>query len=48
MTMAEPTVIDIVAEDPRTGKLLLVMTEARPWNGQPMFDEFLTKLRRRN
>jgi len=44
MTMAERTVIDIVADHPKTGKLLLVMTEARPWNGQPMFDEFVAKL----
>jgi Family of unknown function (DUF6572) len=44
MTMTEPSVIDIVAEDPATGKLLLVMVEDRPWNGQAMSDEFVAKL----
>jgi hypothetical protein len=42
--MTDPSVIDIVAEDPTTGKLLLVMAEERPWNGQAMLDEFLGKL----
>ncbi len=44
MTMTDPGVIDLVAEDPSTGKLLLVMVEERPWNGQPMLDEFVSKL----
>jgi hypothetical protein len=44
MTMIDPGVIDIVAEDPNTGKLLLVMAEERPWEGPEMLDEFLNKL----
>jgi hypothetical protein len=44
MTMTDPGVIDIVAEDPPTGKLLLVMAEERPWTGQVMLDEFVAKL----
>jgi|SRR5262245_3554549 len=33
MTMSEPGRIDIVATDSARGKLLLVMTEHRPWDG---------------
>lgn len=44
MSMAEPGMIDIVANDRQTGKLLLVMTKHRPWNGKSMFDEFRAKL----
>lgn len=29
--MSNPDTIDIVAQDPKRGKLLLVMTEDRPW-----------------
>jgi len=41
--MSDPSTIDIVAHDPETGKLLLVMTEHRPWN-QTMNAEFRAKL----
>ncbi|MGE3805135.1 MAG: DUF6572 domain-containing protein [Gemmataceae bacterium] len=44
MPLTEPNIIDIVATDPQSGKLLLVMTEDRPWNGKPMFDQFMAKL----
>ena len=44
MTMVDPGVIDMVAEDPESGKLLLVMVEERPWNGEPMLEEFVAKL----
>jgi len=44
MAMAEHGTIDIVVRDPKTGKLLLVMTEDRPWDDSAMLDEFLTKL----
>ncbi len=33
MTMSDPDRIDIVATDKERGKLLLVMTEHRPWTG---------------
>ncbi len=44
MTMSEPNRIDIVAEDEQRGKVLLVMTEHRPWEAGPMHDQFRAKL----
>ena len=41
--MSDPTTIDIIATDPATGKLLLVMTEDRPWTKPALHQQFLTK-----
>src|SRR5262245_4927916 len=42
--MSDPDTIDIVADDPETGKLLLVMTEHRPWRKEAqMHKEFHAK-----
>jgi hypothetical protein len=42
--MSDPDVVDLVVNDPKTGKLLLVIVEGRPWNGEPMFNEFMEKI----
>jgi hypothetical protein len=41
--MANPDDIDIIATDRKRSKLLLVMTEHRPWNGDPMRGQFHNK-----
>ena len=41
--MANPNKIDIIATDRKTGKLLLVMTEHRAWDGEPMRKQFHAK-----
>jgi hypothetical protein len=41
--MENPDRIEIIARDPARGKLLLVMTEHRPWDGEPMRQQFLAK-----
>ena len=41
--MSNPNTIDIIAEDPETGKLLLVMTEDRPWKSAVLHQQFLAK-----
>ncbi|HMF18478.1 MAG TPA: DUF6572 domain-containing protein [Gemmataceae bacterium] len=42
--MSDPNTIDIVVTDPETGKLLLVMTEDRPWKGAALQQQFLAKV----
>jgi hypothetical protein len=42
--MSNPNTIDIIATDPETGKLLLVMTEDRPWNSAVLHQQFLAKV----
>jgi hypothetical protein len=39
MPMSEPNRIDIASEDPERGKLLLVITEHRPWDDSGLMDQ---------
>jgi hypothetical protein len=41
--MENPEVIDITCIDEETDKLILIMTEHRPWNGKPMCKQFHEK-----
>ncbi len=44
MTMSEANTIDIIARNKETGKLLLVMTEHRPWEDlKQMHEQLLRK-----
>jgi hypothetical protein len=41
--MEDPDTVDIIAPIAARGKLLLVMTEHHPWDGEPMRQQFLDK-----
>lgn len=41
--MADPDAIDLIVTDRKRGKLLLLITEHRPWDGEPMRQQFHAK-----